>query len=195
MAEVTVTPFGVVKLKRALQNPRAALGEIGVILQRTSERAFVDQALGTIAWDEPYGGREPFVNVASALKAFNEGRRQPPPRSFRKRALEQSGDLSRSIAFDVVDDRTVVVGSSKLYAGLQQRGGRSEVRITKAGQKGLAKWLNTKRGAKYEPVLGGFVKRQRHQIRVRPRPFIGITDEARADIVAVVEKAIAEDAE
>ena len=195
MADVTVSPEGAVKLKRALSNPRTALAQIGVVLQGTSERAFNEQRLGSIEWSEPYDGKEPYVNVAAALKAFSRGDKRPPRRAFRRQALFQSGDLAKSITYEVEDDKSVVVGSSKLYAPLHQRGGPSQVRITKPGQKALAKWLNTKSGKPFQSVLGAFVKRQRHRSRVQARPVIGSTDEARADITTIVETAIAEDAD
>lgn len=195
MADVTVSEFGTVRLKRALENPRRALGRIGARLQNESAQAFNNQGLGEIAWSLPYDGAEPFINVAATLGDFAAGLKKPRNRVFRRAALRQSGDLSKSIEYNVLDDKTVEVGSGLPYAGLHQRGGKSVVRITKAGQIALAKWLKSKAGKPYTDRLGAFVTRQRHEIRVQPRPFIGITDDARADITEIVESEIANEAD
>ena len=84
-------------LDAALDNPQAALKQIGILMVAESQRAFKAQQFGAKKWDQ----RAP-VNVFGIIADFTAGKTKPPNRRFDQRpALRDTGRLSSSIAYQV----------------------------------------------------------------------------------------------
>ncbi len=187
------------RVRRKLNSTRRLMSRIGTLVTVDSKRSFIRQRLGTIEWWQRYPGlRKPFINIAGALADFIAGHTDPAPSQFKDRpALIYTGALQRSIKSRVLDSTTVEVGSDKPYAALHQEGGTSEQTYGPDTQQRIHDWLFEKRetpgprGGKYKPRQGreGYIKhlapllhKTTHVQNVIARPFIGVTDEAEAQI-------------
>ena len=88
------------RIEKNLDNPKAALEQIGVLMVAESQRAFKEQQFGAKKWDQ----RAP-VNVFGIIADFHiGGRAKPPERRFDRRpALIDTGanGLLGSIAHQV----------------------------------------------------------------------------------------------
>lgn len=181
------------RLEAALDNPKPLLEAWGKMGTALSQRAFVDQKLGDDSWPERYPGQSgPKLNVAGALQDFNSGRAKPKPNRFQDRpALVDEGfrgGLWGSITYDVKGD-SVEWGSNKEYASKMQYGGRSVIRLSESAVDRAKKWLFTP-GGKTRKNRDGYAEKLWHALMTRihsqsviPRPFVGITDELKADML------------
>lgn len=172
-------------------NPSGALKQVGAIIAAESRKSFREQRHGRDAWEQ-----RSVPNVYGIVADFAKGS-TPPARRFESRpALRDTGALSRSIAFRVTGGRSVVIGSNLPYAGTHQYGGTTESEtITATVQKALWKWLKPKdKGMKAQLgfLLNKKFRGERLSGEVPARPFVGITDTARADIREVVGSEILE---
>lgn len=183
MVRATFEPGAqVTRWKRALENPARALKQIGVHLLASSQAAFRLQA-----WDgEPWPERM-VPNVPGILLDLKHGE-DPQAHRFEERpANKDTGNLVRSLAMRV-GANFVEVGSRMQYAPRAHHGGAglSET-ITEKMQERLYNWLRTDAGAPWYGDLGYLLNRDKRGeallVTVRPRPFVGITRQARADIL------------
>lgn len=138
------------KLSRAMVSPRALLKQIGQLVVKDCRRAFTDQKLGDIHWEERYPGQKtPKLNVAGALQDFISGRTAPKPNRFQVRPAlideGMRGGLQGSITENVISDKTVRVGTNKIYAALHQEGGTSSQTVTRPAQDRIRNWLYPQR--------------------------------------------------
>lgn len=178
--------------ERNLENPKAALKQIGVIMVAESQRAFKDQRFGREDWEE-----RAVPNVFGIISDFHLGRRQPPARRFESRpALRDTGRLASSISFALKGTEVVEVGSNLPYAGVLHRGGKIESKpITEVVRQLLWKWLRGK-GSAWRDRLGWLLNRKfRYRTltaEVPPRPIVGITARTRRDIQDAVGAKIME---
>ena len=174
------------RIERELENPAAALKAIGTIMVAASQDAFRAQAFGGQAW-EP---RAP-INVYGIIADFAQGRKNPPQRRFERRpALQDTGRLARSIAFQVVGTRAVDVGTRLEYAGVHQFGGPVESeKITPEVRRNLWRWLK-RQSRDLRNRLGWLLnkkfKGKTLKGEVPARPFVGVTDQIRDDVAQVV---------
>jgi len=165
---------------RNLENPSAALKQIGALMVAESQRAFKAQKFGKDAWS-PRG----VPNVYGIIADFHAGRR-PPARRFEPRpALRDTGRLAASISFKVSGD-SVSVGSNLDYASVLHSGGPIESKpITEQVRKLLGKFLKGA-GKQWKKQLGFILnkkfKGETLKGEVQARPFVGITTQTRKDI-------------
>lgn len=179
------------RMEGSLGNPSGALKQVGAIIAAESRKSFREQRHGSDAWEQ-----RATPNVYGIIADFAKGS-TPPARRFEARpALRDTGRLSRSIAFRVTGGRSVVIGTNLPYAGTHQYGGRIESEtITAAVQKALWKWLKPK-GRDLKAQIGFLLNKkfrgERLEGEVPARPFVGITEQARADIREVIGSEILE---
>lgn len=165
--------------EKHLTDPSAALKQIGALMVSESRRGFKLQRFGKDEW-EP---RAP-VNVFGIIADFHEGKAKPPNRRFEKRpALRDTGRLSKSIAFRLVSNHVVEVGTNLPYAGVHHTGGEVESKpITEKVQDALGAWLE-KSGRKHKGRLGFLLSEKMTgktlTMEVPRRPLVGITEQTR----------------
>ena len=169
------------RIEKNLDDPQAALKQIGVLMVAESQRAFKAQQFGKKKWDQ----RAP-VNVFGIIADFTAGKTKPPDRRFDQRpALRDTGRLSSSIAYQVTG-KIVEVGTNLEYAAVHQTGGETESKpLTESVQKKIARWLK-KQSTELQDRLGWLTDEERRgdtlTQTVPARPFIGITPETRKTI-------------
>lgn len=173
------------RMEKALQNPKKALKQIGVLMVAESQGAFRDQQHGRSKW----ASRAP-VNVYGIISDFAKGGK-PPARRFQTRpALKDTGRLSNSISFKINGNTTVEVGTNLDYAGVHQFGGKIESEpITKSLRRMLWKWLKPK-DTSLKSSLGWLLNKkfigETLKGEVPARPFVGISKSTIADVREVV---------
>lgn len=187
MPDSTFSPGAKIqRIKRSLQDPTPALKQIGAMMAAESQQAFRDQSFGGVAWN-PRGQ----VNIFGILADFAAGRKNPPSRRFERRpALRDTGRLAASIAWQVIGGDTVEVGSNLEYAGVHQHGGEVESeKITAKIQDSLWAWLK-KQGKERKRQLGWLINKkwrgQKLKMEVPARPFVGLTDQTRKDVLRTI---------
>jgi|GEM_PF-2999417 phage gpG-like protein len=183
MVRAQFEPGGKVqRIEANLDRPNAALKQIGALMVSESQQAFKAQKFGKDSWE----ARAP-INVYGIIADFAEGRKKPPDRRFQPRpALRDTGRLAASIAFQIVSDDTVEVGTNLEYASVHQGGGRIESKkITPTVRKALWAWLK-KQNRELKSQLG-FLLNKKFENKslvgeVQARPFIGVTDQTIKDV-------------
>ena len=184
----------VARWERKLDNPTAALKQIGALMVSESQDAFRRQRFGKTAWKP-----RAVPNVFGILADFHKGSKEPPKRRFEARdALVDTGRLSgpTGIAFKLRGTKIVEVGSNLPYSGVHQEGGRVEsVPITEAVQDRLWKWLKNK-GRGWKDDLGWLLNKKFTDTtlkgKVPARPMVGITKQTIRDVKEAVGVAIME---
>jgi hypothetical protein len=192
---------------RPLMGGKTLMSWIGALGVASSQKAFMDQALGDIKWSPRYPNQEPpKLNIAGFIMDFKSGRTQPKPNRFQDRpALVDEGNrggIWGSLTFQVLGALDVAWGTYKSYAKKQQEGGVTMIRYDDATKDRMRDWLYTKDGRKRESQAGRTKNpRSDYEKHVRPllrkqkriwsqtviaRPFVGVTDQLQSDI----EKAI-----
>lgn len=145
MREITVRVTGrdeVIRLRTTLKDVESALESIGAVIAAQARKAFEDQRLGTVAWQERAPREpEPFLNVIPVLRKAAEGR-TPTADDFQRRPAlgGVNGQLAGSIAF-AVSRAAVEIGTTLENAGLMQFGGKSTIPITDTTRATIARWL------------------------------------------------------
>ena len=182
MVRATFEPGAQVsRWQKALENPARALKQIGVHMLASSQAAFRLQA-----WDgKPWPSRQ-VPNIAGVLLDLKHGENPQGHRFEGRPALKDTGNLVRSLAMRV-GPTFVEVGSRMQYAPRAHHGGPglSET-ITKEMQDRLWEWLQTD-GQLWKFDLGFLLNTKLRgdalEIKAKPRPFVGITEQTRADIL------------
>lgn len=185
-------------VRRLLEDPnhpkwQTIARQIGAVLVATAQRAFREQRLGDVQWPQRYPQQTsaPYVNVAGLVADLGRGQK-PPKRRFEPRpALMDTGELRGSVDSDramVLEPFSVVVRSDRPYSLTQQEGGISTLLVDTKVRYGLMKFLRKRKDLRarlgwlfqtnYEDVL---------ETKVNPRPFLGVTDDARRKILRIVE--------
>jgi len=96
------------RFEKGLENPKAALTAIGVMMVAESQDAFQQQRHGSVEWPARSN-----PNVYGILADFAAGKSAPPARRFQDRpALIDTGRLRSSIAFRV-SGKSVTVGTDR----------------------------------------------------------------------------------
>lgn len=177
--------------ERNLENPGAALRQVGAMMVSESQAAFRAQRLGDTEWDE----RRP-INILGIIADFHEGKKDPPARRFERRpALRDTGRLASSIAFRLVGTEVVEVGSNLPYAALHHHGGTAESKpINQQVRTLLADFL--RRRKQYRKGLGWILNQKFEGKTIRQkvpaRPIVGITKQTIADVQEAVAVKIME---
>jgi phage gpG-like protein len=158
------------------------LDAIGSYLAARSQRAFQDQSFNGEAWP---ARRVP--NVMGIVADLNRG---GPPRSRRfddRPALTDTGNLRRSITWEVRGD-SVLVGTTVEYASAHQAGGPTQpIRLTPTGRRGLALFL--RREPELREDLGWLFAREVATANVPARPFVGLQDGDLDEIGRIITEA------
>ncbi len=180
------------RIERALDNPQAALKQIGALMVAESQAAFRDQKFDGKPWP---GRRVP--NVMGIIADLYAGKKTPPARRFEARpALRDTGALSRSIAARIVSSDTVEVGTVDQKAATHQFGGQSESKpINQQVRDALASWLRGP-GKPWRKTIGWLLNKKfagkTIKTNVPARPFVGITKQTIDDAYDVVAVRIME---
>lgn len=205
-----------IKLEERLENPERLLKQLGILGKSASIRSFSEQRLGEFAWPAKYGGTgNPFLNMAGAIEDFNSGRSTPKADRLKERPAlmgeGERGGLKASVDYRVDGKDAVEIGSNKDYATLMHRGGRSAVTLSLDGRARFVQWLGSKRSVSIRGKFGEkptkkkpseyvnnvFVKRMLasdstkpyvHMITVAARPFVGVDDRLREEMLKAVER-------
>jgi phage gpG-like protein len=165
----------------------AALTKVGALLVASSQRAFRDQAFNGVMWPPRL-----VPNIPGIVSDLNRGV-TPPARRFQERpALVDTGNLRRSITFNVDSPTSVVVGTSVPYASVHQTGGQTVVQVNDQGRAGLAKLLGTARGRQFQAQLGAALNSEAIFRNVPSRPFVGLQKTDAAKIEQILGQSIEE---
>lgn len=176
--------------ERNLDNPQAALKQIGALMVSESQRAFKAQQFGKTKWPP-----RAEVNVFGIIADFAEGKKSPPKRRFERRpALKDTGRLSSTIAFQIKGKDVVEVGSNLPYAGVHHHGGPVESKtITEEVQRLLGNWLFRVTGTARESqadrlafLLNKKLIGKKLPGKVPARPFVGVTPRTIKDVKEAV---------
>jgi phage gpG-like protein len=175
-----------------MDDPRAALRQLGALAVAESMRAFREQSFDGERWP----ARAP-VNVFGIIADFAAGKKSIGKRRFETRpALKDTGTLTRSISFEPISQKVVEIGTSLHYANRHQAGGMvySE-RITRTVQEALYEWLQGA-GKKHRSRLGWLLNKKYRDTRlegeVPARPFVGMTDRLRSQVKRAIAGKIME---
>lgn len=176
-----------VRFERVFADPTPALRAIGAIMVAESQDAFKAQKFGEEEWKP-----RSVPNVMGLIADFALGRREPLARRFESRpALLDTGRLKQSIAFRVVSNEAVEIGSNLEYAATMQFGGEVESEpVTSEMQEAIWRWLKTDSGKPYKKNVGFLLNKNQTnktvQSSVPPRTFVGISDQTIADITEML---------
>lgn len=134
---------GIIRLRKKIENPSRFMKRVGLEMVAESQKAFRNQCLGDIQWDERYPNQtEPFINYAGALMDLQKGASVKSRRFDRRPALVDTGMLSRSIAVDKQERPNVIkVGTTREGMAVHQWGGETRMRITETMIANLEKIL------------------------------------------------------
>lgn len=180
------------RIEGNLENPAAALKQVGILMVAESQQAFRDQKLGDKVWD----ARGP-INIMGIIADFHAGKKEPAARRFERRpVLMDTGRLRASIAYQLVSNDTVEVGSNLPYAATQHHGGESESKpINEQVRSALNAWLK-KKGKPYRRSLGWLLNKKFRDktitTTVKARPIVAVTKQTIEDVQEVVRVKIME---
>jgi len=187
----TVDPGDKVRRVQAnLSNPDKILKQIGALMVAESQEAFAQQKFAGKQWQP-----RKVPNVFALIADFAAGKK-PPARRFEARpALRDTGRLAASIAFRVAGNATEV-GTNLPYAATLNDGGETQSeKITEAVQQNLWKWLKGA-GKQWHKQLGWLLNKrfrdQRLTATIRPRQFVGLSEQTIADINETIGAEIAQ---
>lgn len=190
---------------------KRVLKSIGTLLVGVSDKAFADQRLGDVNWPARYPGQgTPKLNLAGAVEDLKHGSAIKSRRFEDRPALISSGELKRSVAFQVFEGRgAVAVGSALDYANKHQSPNPadrlSKQSITDTFKETLKLFLRKQRrkakskkqpAAKREQAamiskrMGFLFRASELTTRVAWRPFVGVTPEAARKIPQIVAEQI-----
>lgn len=205
--EVKISLFddkAIVRLEKKLGGLPAMMKRVGMILLRDSMQAFERQAFGDIKWPERYpnqhGGK---VNIAGAVSDLQHGSTIKDRRFEPRPAAMDTGKLKRSLTVLVADGLSVTVGTNLPYANIQHQGGETTQAVTPAVKANLRKWiLKTEKAYTKDSFPSLMLVRKNsaakrlyflleHDVnelvtQVNPRPFVGITEDARRDVAEAI---------
>lgn len=150
---------------------RPVLERLGIMLVAQAERAFDQQRLGNQQWP---GRINP--NVPAIVRDMNEGRSPPRRRFVDRPANVDTGRTRQSLAYRVTG-RRVIVGAGTEYSARLQKGGKVTIELTGSGRRNLAKFLRRRRDLR--KALGWLFSRPTFKLKVRARPFLGLTADTR----------------
>lgn len=184
-------------LRDRLAHPERSLHACGAYLVGRAQRAFADQGRGGDSWPE-----RAIPNRIGVLRDLQAGRQPPERRWDGKPAGVDTGRLRSSIAYRV-EGNTVVVGSNLDYASDVQLGSSATIELDAQLRSALAAWLrklsNAAKRAKRESypakearyslaraAFGPLFRAGALRVEVPPRPFLGVTDEDRRQLLAIV---------
>lgn len=192
-----------------LANMDPLLKKLGVLGVEHSQEAFAKEEWDGKRWESRYPNQdEPRLNIAGAVSDLLGGGSIKSSRRMRRPVLKDSGDLFRSIDWDVIDGQTVEIGSDLPYATMHNFGSEksqkeSRLPITAGVIDGLREFL--KDFPKFWPKLG-FLAAKRNKASETPkelitsvvqRQFVGITKTLINDSVRTIiehfEKETAQD--
>lgn len=134
---------GIIRLRKKIENPSRLMKRLGKEIVAESQKAFRNQSLGEIQWDERYPNQtSPFINYAGALMDLGKGPSIKSRRFDRRPALIDTGMLLGSIAVDKQEKPNVIrAGTTREGMAIHQWGGTTRMRITETMIANLEKLL------------------------------------------------------
>lgn len=159
-------------LLRMLQRPAALLKQVGAIFVSDAQRAFERQRLGVIIWKPRYPNRpDPFISPAGVVSDLAQGDGIKARRYTRRPAGWDTGATHNKMAFKVIGNDTLEVGSPTPQATIVQRGGTTVQPITQKVRDGLAKAMRgARKGVK---KMGRNLKERTSKIKALQQVFKG----------------------
>jgi phage gpG-like protein len=190
----------VARARRILDDPKPLLKQIGAIFTAQAQKAFTSQtAPDGEKWEGRYPNQDdPVVNFAGVVSDLAGGGGEIKGRRFTRRpALRDTGALFNSLrderkAITEKGSFVVEVGSRLPYAARAQHGGISVLRITEEVREGIRKFIRSERGQPFFLRLVGFTHPSAEllETEVVPRPYFGLTDEAKERVVDLIENGV-----
>jgi len=175
------------RLQARLAKPEVLLKRISRVVVASAKAAFVDQKLGEKVWAERYPVQEePWINIAGAVSDWTKGGKVKERRFDKRPAVIDTRLLQRSMAAQgavKVNETSVEVGTVVSYAKHHQFGIPSKQPITETTRQGLTAFLKTARGKPFRAKLGFIYQDQELTTNVGERPFLGLTDQSRKDLL------------
>lgn len=170
---------------RSLDRPQRALKQIGVLMVAESTASFKKQQFGRKKWQ----ARAP-INVYGIIADLTISKKPPSRRFDTRPALRDTGQMSRTIDFDMLGAKEIEVGSNLPYSGVLNFGGAIESEpITQTVQSRLARWLRTQTAAIQKKLAWlGMPSMTGKTLKgeVPSRPFVGFSKQTVEDIIEVV---------
>ena len=168
-------------------NRTPLLKMIGAIAAGSAKKAFSAQKRGKIKWLQRGGGAgtpNQVKNMAGLLSDLARSGNVKSRRFQSRPAGIDTGTLRRSIAYRVLGDGAVEIGSTLPYASKMQEGGEISVEITPKIRTNLAKLLRKRTDLREE--LGWLFQADRYEAEQPARPFIIWTEDDQKKVVREV---------
>lgn len=182
------------RLAELAADPAPLLRAVGEIAVAHSVRAFRDQRYGPDEWPARYGGGGR-PNLAGIAADLNAGREPHADRFTSRPAGIDTGRLRDSIAYQIEGDDSITVGSMLDYAFRVHAGGISLTPITAKVVQGvrarIPRW--EAQGKIKAGQLDRLMTVGELTTEVQPRPFVGMTDELRQEIIETVRAYLGDD--
>lgn len=165
------------KLVESVADPRPALDEIGAALRTSTYNRFRNSR-------DPSGAPwNPLSAVTLALRRKGKGEGSAKP-------LLSSGDLANSI-HAVVDANSVTIGTNKVYGAMQHFGAKKGEfgrysQVGRVRKYGLGTFKGSAGAKKGFPIPWGDIP---------PRPFLGVSNDDRREIITVIRDHLAKAAQ
>lgn len=174
-----VTGSKVQLLAKGLDDAGHLMNAWGMYLTEAAQRSFTDQrSPDGKAW--PARGLPSYGNLIPGL---NAGRFDSAWLTSSRPALVQTGRLRNAITYRVPSPKTVEVINPTEYASLMEKGGSRTLQITTTGKANLLATL--KLFPALRPKLGWLFRATNVTIDIPARPWTGISQKMREDLMAM----------
>ena len=205
VAEITIRSGDediVARIEELLEDPKGLLNVLGAYFVQQAHDSFRQSRLDEFQWAEQYPSQEePFVHIAGLVSDANKPGRAIADRRFsRGHPLVDTGILRLTLsdekkAVGTEGKHTVTVGVAPFvdYADNVFFGGTSEMPITEGAKDKIRDFIESPEGEPYFLKLAWLTgETDTLETQVNPRPFFGITAEARKDVPEIVEEWVVE---
>lgn len=158
-------------LRSRVQDTTPLMERIGALMVSSIEKSFLEESRGGKRWPERGQNSNIVKNVAGLIEDLNKGGVVKSRRFDSRPVLKDTGFLARSIAFRVLDDTTMEVGTVAVdYARKQQEGGDVKIEISDRAADGIASLIRKR--PELEGELGKLLNADVYQTQIKPRTFV-----------------------
>ena len=189
-------------ISQALDNPKAALNQVGAYMVKVTQRSFREHKRGPFNWKPR---RTP--NIPGALRDLENSANVKSRRFQDQPVLLDTAQLSKSFTWRTAGPRAIMFGTRVPYANIHQHGGVSKIKVTKSMRENLGVWLKRQRGKeKREAAKSGkqaenpmsaafgwvfqYKAGQSIEFNVIARPFVVFTVEDKKQVRAIIMRSI-----